>query len=235
MLERTLKDEPCLSTPLTDEEVVSRVLSGDIGAYEQLMRRHNQRLYRMARSIVRNETEAEDIVQEAFVRAYAALSKFEGRSSFATWVTRIAYHEALRSRRKQIQESKHKAWLGAEMQSNGSVRSEHDKGQEGEGLRRKEVVKMICQSFDKLSTMHRSVLMLRLVEGLSTRETAECLRISESNVKVLLHRAKSRFVGKLGEHGVAELCDRFSFAGHRCDRIVHKAMERIDPRSIGTH
>ena len=86
---------------------------------------------------------------------------------------------------------------------------------------------MICQSFDKLSTMHRSVLMLRLVEGLSTRETAECLRISENNVKVLLHRAKAQFVGTLEEHSIAGLCERFSFAGHRCDRIVRETLQRI--------
>ncbi len=227
-----MKDEPCPATLLSDEQVVDRVLAGDIGAYELLMRRHNQRLYRMARSIVRNETEAEDIVQEAFVRAYAALAKFEGRSSFATWVTRIAYHEALRAHRKQTQDSKHKARIGAEILSNGSAHHEQGKGQEGEGLRRKEIVKMICQSFDKLSTMHRSVLMLRLVEGLSTRETAECLRISESNVKVLLHRAKSQFVGKLETQSITELCERFSFAGHRCDRIVRETMGRIDSRGV---
>ena len=234
MLENALRDEPCRSAPLTDEEVVAQVLSGEIGTYELLMRRHNQRLYRMARSIVRNETEAEDIVQEAFVRAYAALTKFEGRSSFATWVTRIAYHEALRARRKQTQESKHKARIGAEIHSNGSAQLEQGRGQEGEGLRRKEIVKMICQSFDKLSTMHRSVLMLRLVEGLSTRETAECLRISESNVKVLLHRAKSQFVGTLEEHSITGLCERFSFAGHRCDRIVRETMGRIDSHDIAS-
>jgi len=232
LIENALRNEQIRSTLLTDEEVVARVLGGDIGAYEQLMRRHNQRLYRMARSIVQNETEAEDIVQEAFVRAYAALSKFEGRSSFATWVTRITYHEALRARRKQKQESKHKERIGAEILSSGAARFDQGKGQEGEGLRRKEVVKMICQSFDKLSTMHRSVLMLRLVEGLSTRETAECLRISESNVKVLLHRAKSQFVGTLEEHSISGLCERFSFAGHRCDRIVRETMGRIDSRNI---
>ena len=77
--------------------------------------------------------------------------------------------------------------------------------------------------------MHRSVLMLRLVEGLSTRETAECLRITESNVKVLLHRAKAQFAGKLEELSITGLCERFSFAGHRCDNIVREAMSRIRP------
>jgi RNA polymerase sigma-70 factor (ECF subfamily) len=220
--------ELCNALEISDEEIVRRVLAGEIDIYEKLMRRHNQRLFRMARSVIPNDTEAEDIVQEAFVRAYVSLSKFEGRSTFATWVTRIAYHEALRIRRKQTRDKQHKANL--QNQSSNSFDRLND--QSGEGMHRKEVVKMVCKSFDKLTTIHRSVLMLRLVEGLSTRETAQCMRISESNVKVLLHRAKSQFAGKLEEHAVTGLCERFSFAEERCDRIVRETMARISNHVI---
>lgn len=209
--------------PGTDEEVVARVLDGDIASFEVLMRRHNQRLFRLARSIIRNDTEAEDIVQEAFVRAYAALSKFEGRSSFATWVTRIAYHEALRVHRKIGRDDSHISEMGQRLKININVQSE-------QGIGRGEVHKMVTQAFDKLTTTHRSVIMLRLIEGLSTRETAECLRINENHVKVLLHRAKAQFAGNLEADSVSDLRRQFSFAEERCDRIVRGVMGRIGIR-----
>ncbi len=89
-------------TPLPDEDVLARVLTGDVAAFELLMRRHNQGLYRVARSVLRHDLEAEDIVQETYVRAYMHLSRFEGRSSVATGLTRIAFHEALRRRRRRL-------------------------------------------------------------------------------------------------------------------------------------
>jgi len=87
--------------PLSDEALINRILAGDAAVFELLMRRHNQRLFRVARAIVRNNAEAEDVVQETYLRAYAHLDRFEGRASVATWLSRIAFHEALRCRRRQ--------------------------------------------------------------------------------------------------------------------------------------
>src|SRR5579864_3099938 len=87
--------------PLSDEEVVTRVLAGETGMFEIVMRRHNQRLYRVARAILRNDGEAEDVMQDAYVRAYEHLGQFAGRARFSTWLTRIAVHEALARERKR--------------------------------------------------------------------------------------------------------------------------------------
>ncbi len=92
---------PAASSPLSDEEVVKKVLAGDLALYEVLMRRYNQRLFRIARAILRDADEAEDVMQDAYVRAYASLDQFEGRAKFSTWLTKIAVYEALRRLRKE--------------------------------------------------------------------------------------------------------------------------------------
>jgi len=100
---RTLPPKLELMAPLTDAELVERIIGGDSGVFELLMRRHNQRLFRLARSVVRNSDEAEEIVQETYLRAYANLARFEGRSSVVTWLSRIAFHQALRPQRRKRQ------------------------------------------------------------------------------------------------------------------------------------
>ena len=204
----------------TDEQVIVDVLGGNTSAFELLMRRHNQRLYRLARAVVGDDNEAEEVVQEAFVRAYGALSKFEGRSSFSTWMTRIAYHEALRSRSKR---------KGAFLSDSKTLDQTTPSSQSPieNALYKTEARQMITQAYDKLSATHRTVIMLRLIEGLSTRETSECMRVSESNVKVLLHRAKAKLVDAIEERSIPELREQFSFAGERCDRIVAGVLDRL--------
>lgn len=205
----------------SDEQVIATVIDGNTAAFELLMRRYNQRLFRLARSVVGNDTEAEDVVQEAFFRAYGSIEKFEGRSSFATWLTRITFHEALRSRRKQ-----RRALVNRQKEIDRASRTPTSIQAEVP-LSRMEARNMLTQAYDKLSTTHRTVIMLRLVEGLSTRETAQCLRVSESNVKVLLHRAKAQLLEAFEERAIPELREQFSFAGERCDRIVAGVMSRI--------
>ena len=204
----------------TDEQVIVDVLGGNASAFELLMRRHNQRLYRLARAVVGDDHDAEEVVQEAFVRAFGALARFEGRSTFATWVTRIAYHEALRSRRKRkrVQLNDTQNIDQSTSVATSSVENE---------LQRTEAREMVTHAYDKLSANHRTVIMLRLIEGLSTRETAECMRVSESNVKVLLHRAKAKLVEVIEERSIPDLREEFSFAGERCDRIVAGVFVRL--------
>ena len=204
----------------SDEQVIIDVLEGNTSVFELLMRRHNQRLYRLARAVIGDDHEAEEIVQEAFVRAYGALAQFEGRSTFATWMTRITYHEALRARRKRKRVSLRDAQFIDQTTNATTMPVEN-------ALQRGEARQMVTNAYDKLSTTHRTVIMLRLVEGLSTRETAECLRVSESNVKVLLHRAKGKLVEAIEERSIPELREQFSFAGDRCDRIVESVLIRI--------
>jgi RNA polymerase sigma-70 factor, ECF subfamily len=209
--------------PLTDEEVVARVVAGDSAVYELLMRRHNQRLYRVARAVLRDDLEAEDIVQETFVRAYTHLARFEGRSSVATWLTRIAFHESLRRRRRRravrlVEEPVlDRAPHAPEMP-------------DLDAIDRRETRSMLKQALDSLPTQLRAVVMLRLVQGLSTRETAECLRLSEANVKVCLHRGRRMMLEAVQRQGLRDLQDEFAFGAQRCDRVVDAVFERLDLR-----
>lgn len=210
-------------SPLADEDVVARVVGGDTAAFELLMRRHNQRLFRLARAILGNDVDAEEVVQEAYVRASGALAGFEGRSSVATWLSRITLHEALRLRR-------HRGRTMLAEPSDLDRAASRDVCQPGEPLDRAEERHMLGDALDSLQPLARAVVMLRLVEGLSTRETAESLEMSESNVKVSLHRAKGQLRDLLERRAVDQLRERFAFAEERCDRIVARVFERLDAR-----
>ncbi len=207
--------------PLTDEQVVVRILDGDTGAFELLMRRHNQRLYRLARSVVRVDADAEDVVQEAYVRAYGALAKFEHRSTVASWLSRIVFHEALRFRRKQMR-------VGL-LDGSGLARHAGASAQDPmpSHIERAEVRSLLTGALDSLPALPRAVVVLRLVEGLSTCDTAESLRMTQSNVKVTLHRAKRELAETLQEQSADELREHFAFAGDQCDRIVAGVFDRI--------
>src|SRR5215471_18753261 len=175
------------NTGLSDEEVVRRVINGERALFEILMRRYNQRLFRVTRSIVTNDLEAEDIIQDAYVRAYEHLNQFEGRARFSTWLTKIAIYEAYaRLRRSDYQKVDSISGLENEsLQMRAKERDPEQQIYDGE-------LKMVLEkAFDALPDNYRSVFMLREIEGLSTAETAECLEISEENVKTRLHRART--------------------------------------------
>jgi RNA polymerase sigma-70 factor (ECF subfamily) len=174
---------------LPDEQVVMRVRAGETSLYELLMRRYNQRLFRIARSVVRDDAESGDVLQDAWVRAYEHLDQFAGRAAFATWVTKIAFYEALARARK-------KKRLVSIDARNGDSMSEReyadvkkpDPEQRAIGAELKQAVE--C-AVDRLPETYRSVFVLREVEELSTAETAECLSLSEEAVKTRLHRSRA--------------------------------------------
>lgn len=218
----TMTDLP----PLSDGEALARVLGGDSAAFEVLMRRHNQRLYRVARSVVRDDLEAEDVVQEAFVRAYSHLARFEGRSSVATWLTKIAFHEALRRRRRRLREAAFVRSIGDGHPRYGSVPKDAAMAEATETR------STMTRALDALPTVQRAVVVLRLAEGLSTRETAECLRLSEANVKVLLRRGRQTLQEQLLDHRLGDLRGEYAFGHERCDRVVEAVFRRIGGLSI---
>src|SRR5438093_9765514 len=208
---------------LSDEEVVKRVIAGEPALFEILMRRYNQRLFRVTRSIVTNDVEAEDIIQDAYVRAYEHLSQFEGRAKFSTWLTKIAIYEAYaRVRRIDYQKVDSISVLegqGLEVRSKG--RDPEEQIYDGE-------LKMVLErAVDSLSDEYRSVFMLREIEGLSTAETAECLEISEENVKTRLHRARALLQREFYSAAGTTATTAFQFLGARCDRLVARVMDRI--------
>lgn len=213
-------------TPLSDEQLIARILEGDVWVFELLMRRHNQRLFRVARSVMRDNNDAEDVVQETYLRAYTHLAQFERRSSVATWLTRIAFHEALRLRRRRARVT---VGLGPDSWDVPDPSPPAD-----DPIVRGELRATLTTAMDALPAGLRAVVMLRLVEGLSTRDTAESLRLSEANVKVSLHRARRLLLEALEERALPELRHQFAFDGARCDRIVADVFRRLGVRQQPT-
>jgi RNA polymerase sigma-70 factor (ECF subfamily) len=213
----------------SDEEVVARVLAGETALFEVLMRRYNQRLYRVARAITHDDHEAEDVMQETYVRAFAALGQFEGRAQWSTWVTRIAVNEALaRVRRRGRFVSQEAEEAADEAQSAASTPSDAGRrgGPEASAATR-EMEAFIERAVEELPDSYRTVFVLREVQELSTAETAACLDISEELVKVRLHRARLDLRRRLEERIGAATRELFSFGATRCDRVVAAVLARI--------
>lgn len=207
----------------SDEEVVSRVLAGETAAFEIIMRRYNQRLYRAARAILRDDAEAEDVMQDAYVRAYQHLAQFAGRAKFSTWLTRIAVHEALarvqRRARYESLDARDRNGVNMELAS-----SNPDPEQQTATI---ETNALLESAILTLPETYRTVLMLRDIENLSTAETAECLDLTEENVKVRLHRARALLRRELYARAGHRRESAFPFMGRRCDRVVERVFARI--------
>src|SRR5512141_2541578 len=167
--------------PWTDEQVIERVLAGETRLFELIMRRHNERLYRAVRSILRDETEAEDAMQATYLHAFAHLRDFEGRSAFATWLTRIGIHEALARRRRNLRTVNQEE----ETEVAADTRSPE------EGVTDVESRRLLTRAIDALPEHFRTVFVLRQVQELSIEETASCLEIAPATVKTRLHRARA--------------------------------------------
>ena len=210
---------------IADDDVLTRVRAGETGLYEMLMRRHNQRLFRVIRSVVTNDDEAEDVLQEAWVHAYEHLDQFEGRASFATWVTRIAFHGALARTRNR------KRWTPLQ-NPEGTIMAEAERRQttsetpEAKAIRG-QLGQMLQAAVDGLPESYRSVFVLREVEQLSTSETAGCLEISEEAVKTRLHRSRALLRRELEDRCGSAIMEAYTFLGARCDRVVMRVLKRI--------
>jgi RNA polymerase sigma-70 factor (ECF subfamily) len=206
---------------MPDTEVVRRVQNGQIELFEVLMRRHNERLYRALRSIVRDdEGLIEELMQEAYVRAYTHLSDFGGRAQFSTWLIRIGVNEAMsRVRRARLvpMQNDDVATLDVEAPKSDPERATADR-QLGELLER---------AIDQLPDGYREVFVLRQVDGLSVAETAEVLGLTEEAVKTRAHRAHARLRGQLDALLDDTAKGAFRFYAPRCDRVVTAVMARI--------
>jgi RNA polymerase sigma-70 factor, ECF subfamily len=211
-----------------DEEVVRRVRGGEAALYEIIMRRYNQRLYRVARAILRDDAEAEDVMQAAYVLAYEHLDQFEGRAPFSVWLTRIAVREALgRLRQRKRISSVEENEQAGEPFVNQFVESSPNPEQIAS---RGELGKLLQEALLELPEQYRTVVILRDVEELSTTETAAVLEISEENVKVRLHRGRSMARGWLFDRVGAGAKEALPFMGARCDRVVEGVFARLAER-----
>ena len=207
---------------LPDEEVVRLVRGGEHALFEILMRRYNQRLYRVARSIVRDEAEAEDVMQQAYVNAYAHLHQFAGRARFSTWLTRIAVHEALarvrhRNRKREIDMP----------ETDDAHLASGQPSPEREAFAG-ELRRLLESALDALPRESRLVFVMREVEGLSTAEAAESLGVSEDVVKTRLHRTRTQLRKELLDRAGLVRRDAFAFEATRCDRVVAAVFGRLE-------
>ena len=209
---------------LDDGEVVAQVLEGQTALFEILMRRYNERVYRAARAIVRDDKEAEDVMQQAYVNAYANLRQFNGQARFSTWLTRIAINEALaRVRRLGRYEPFDDEFPKVEsLMTAGSNYDNPERQAFGGELRA-----LLEWAIDRLPDGAREVFVLREVEGLSTAEVAESIGVSEDVVKTRLSRARAALRRDLLERTGATAPEAFRFYRPRCDRVVAQVLARI--------
>ncbi len=210
--------------PPSDEEAIRRVRSGDPEQFEVLMRRYNQRLYRAVRSVFPGDPdETEDVVQDAWVRAYAHLDQFEGKASFSTWVVRIGLHEAWARARRGRRLSP----IGDDGGEEGTSMGEDSEGDPERKAAAGEMRSLLEDAVEALPESYRTVFVLRSIEELSTAETAQCLDLTQDVVKTRLHRARALLKRELLARAGASEAALYPFAGARCDRIVAAVLDRI--------
>ncbi len=213
-----------LPVEISDEEVVRRVVGGERELFELLLRRYNQRVYRAVRAVLRNPDDAEDVMQQAYVNAYRYLHQFEGRSSFATWLTRIALREAGAKNKKTVS----LLHVVRELRGENTMNDFPEPGPDPEERAvAADLMQHVEAEVAALPEIYRSVLLLREVEGLSTEETAACLEVTVEVVKTRLHRARTMLRDALYRRAGVGLQTIFSFGSQRCDRVVAKVMEQI--------
>jgi RNA polymerase sigma-70 factor (ECF subfamily) len=204
----------------SDEKIVARVCAGESALFELLMRRNNQRVYRAARAIVKDDNEAEDVMQDAYGRAYEHLHEFEARARFSTWLTRIAVHEALARVRRRNRLASFDAQPEESMPANPASSPE----QQTSDIEMRTVLE---SAVEKLPDEFRAVFVLRAVEGMSGAETAECLGIPEDTVKTRLHRARGRLREMVLESIEPAVPALYEFHLSRCDRVVAAVLRKL--------
>ncbi len=198
---------------------------GDKAAFEKIMREHNRMLFRTARAILRDDAEAEDALQEAYVQAYRTLDTFRGESKLSTWLARIVANEALMRLRKRERRSAIVPLQGG-IESMNEIEDRSEKGPESEA-RRGEMRRLLERRIDALPDDYRAVFMLRGVEESSVEEAAAILGIPEATVRSRYFRARSLLREGLAAEVDLACEDAFGFAGERCDRIVAGVMARL--------
>jgi RNA polymerase sigma-70 factor, ECF subfamily len=222
---RTARNE---ATDPPDAELAARVARGDHPAFEALMRRYNRALFRTARAILRDDAEAEDALQEAYLQAYHTIGSYRGEARLSTWLARVVANEALMRLRKHVRRSAIiplQPGVAVE-EVNQIAEGSMEKGPES-AARRAEMRKLLEERIDALPGAYRAVFMLRAVEEYSVEEAAAILQIPEATVRSRFFRARSLLREGLAAEADLACSDAFAFAGERCDRVVAGVMKRL--------
>ncbi len=216
---------PATAHALSDAEVVARVLAGEPALYEILMRRYNQLLYRSVRSILRDEAEVEDVLQDAWLAAFQKLDGFAGRAQVSTWLVRIAINKALDRLRRSSRLVGLDGWPEEDLVAQTPPHPAHASPEAQSSAR--ELARLLGEAIDALPARYRAVYMLREVEALDTRAVATCLELPEATVKTRLHRARARLREELERLAGASARETFGFGAGRCDALVARVLARI--------
>lgn len=218
---------PALDETASDKVLVRAAQGGDSRAFRAILTRYNRRLYRIARGILRNDAEAEDAVQEAYINAFTHLAGFRGDSSLSTWLSRIVMNEALgrlRSRRPMVDIA---AVVTPEREAEivqfpNTVRTDPERT-----IAQRELLRLVERATDELPDVYRTVFVTRVIEGMSVEDTAELLGIRTETVKTRLHRARKLVREHLDREIGPVMLDAFPFAGKRCERMTENVMQRL--------
>jgi RNA polymerase sigma-70 factor (ECF subfamily) len=212
-------------TTLSDEDVVRRIRLGETALFEVLMRRYNQRIYRAVRAILRDDADAEDVMQQAYLNAYRHLDQFADRAKFSTWLTKIAVYEALHRVRKPMPEGSGDKEGPEGITTMDTIKSTGPNPERA--LLAGETASLLEAAVAGLPDGLRDVFILRDVDGLSTLETAESLGIKEDTVKTRLHRARRHLRRHLSTSIESAASATFQFHAVRCDRVVAHVMQAL--------
>jgi RNA polymerase sigma-70 factor, ECF subfamily len=216
---RALADMP-------DDQLVARARENDLLAFEALMRRHNRRLFRVARGVLRDTDAAEDAVQETYLRAYTKLGTYKPTGKFSAWLTRVALNEALMMRRRERTDTVSLDAIDEELTSPAEVPGS-DAATADQFVEAAHARALLEHAIDALPENFRMVFMLRAVEGLDVRETAECLELNANTVRTRLFRAHRQLRSDLARRLQGESSEIFDFGAERCDRVVERVFQRL--------
>lgn len=217
---------------MSDVEIVQRILAGDQSGFELLMRRHNRLLYRTARSILRDDAEAEDVLQEAYLLAFWGMDKFRGDSALSTWLTRIVVNEAIARSRKTARRAEILQFGASDSGENEATEAQMNEATTTErpeqAAMRAQMRQLIEDKIDDLPDAFRTVFVLRALEEMSVEETAASLNIPEATVRTRYFRAKGLLRAALSREFDFASEEAFAFDGARCNRIVARVLDRLN-------
>ncbi len=228
----SMESTPAL--PDSDEQLVASALQGEQSAFEAIMRRHNRLLFRVARGVVSDDAEAQDVVQEAWLRVFTQLGDFQGGASLGTWMARIAINlalDVLRRRSRSVPVDPQGLEHEPSPEQMMSFRTPQAASPESVAART-ELRALLQSAIEGLPPIYRSVFMLRAVQEMSVTEAAYCLQVTDAVVKTRYLRARSMLRDALGAQIEAHADSVFAFAGERCDQVVRHVVAELQQRQL---
>lgn len=224
------------AAPADDAALAARITAHDQAAFEVLMRRHNGRLFRVARAVLKNDAEAEDVLQDAYLDAYRNMGRFRGDARLGTWLVRLVVNRALMRLRRTRRDPVVVPMAARDGRPDAAPLELPDEASESpvNAAARAEIRRLIERRIDELPVAFRTVFVLREIEELSVDEVSECLGIPPATVRTRVFRARALLREALARELDVATGDVFAFAGHRCDRIVAAVLARTAAGAPGT-